>query len=452
MSELIAHPKQAAHPQTSIKRDTSWLSSLFARSILLVGGKVIASIGAVLLLVVGGLFLIYSASEPAMLWAGLVLVVAIVLGVVIWRPFGIGLSALTAAAIVAVLVSQLTAGTPPITDANGKPVPGSVAEMRTVRINNTDQWIVVRGRDATAPVLLYLAGGPGGTETGWFRKFHAELENHFVVVNWEQPGAGKSSSLLFDSRGLTLRQYVADGLQLTNYLRQRFHHQKIYLVGHSWGTMLGVWMAQQHPELFYAYVGVAQMVNPTLSDRLGYEDVLARAQRDGNSSLVQKLQADGPPPYDGVLGLMKYLDYMTPQNDYMVAEEQAAGATNIYLGNPLDNISSPEYGLAEKIGSFMVLNPITYTVIYPQLKTVDFTTQVQKLDVPVYFVQGRHDLNNWAPMVDQYYQVLQSPHKELIWSEKYAHNVLYEDPAAFDSLMVNKVLAETLTPGSVASN
>lgn len=405
-------------------------------------GRIVAGVATVLLLVLGALAVMFTAPQPAMAVGVLILAVAIGFAVLINRRFGAVLLIFTTLATALVGISQATASTPPIVDSTGHIVAGSVAAMEQVSMGGTNQWIVMRGKSASNPVLLFLAGGPGGTETGWVRKFNAALEDHFVVVNWEQPGAGKSNASLWDSRTLTPQQYVQDGLQLTNYLRQRFHQDKIYLVGHSWGTFLGVWMVQQHPELFKAYVGVGQMVDPTTSDRLGYEDVISREQRDGNTAIVQKLRANGPPPYYGSLMLLKYMDYFGPQDSYMAMDERASGGKP-YLGNPFDDILSPEYGLADRITSIGVMNPITFTKVYQQLDKVDFRVQAPKLDVPVYFVQGRHDLNNWAPLAAEYFRVLQAPHKEMLWNETSAHNVLYEDPNWFNTLMVATVLKQT---------
>jgi pimeloyl-ACP methyl ester carboxylesterase len=125
--------------------------------------------------------------------------------------------------------------------------------MERIQLDGVDQWIVLRGRSTTNPVLLFLDGGPGGSELAWNRQYDAALEDYFVFVDWEQRGAGKSTGAFFaDYAHMTPEQYVADGLQLTDYLRHRFGQDRIYLVGGSWGSMLGIWMAQRRPEWFAA--------------------------------------------------------------------------------------------------------------------------------------------------------------------------------------------------------
>jgi hypothetical protein len=134
----------------------------------------------------------------------------------------------------------------PATDASGKPIPGSIATLEKVKLNASEQWITIRGQDVNKPVLLFLAGGPGGTDMVVTRIALGALEEHFVVVNWDQPGAGKSYHSV-PHASLTPDRYIADAHELTLYLRQRFGQAKIYVLGESWGSVLGIgsllWLA-----------------------------------------------------------------------------------------------------------------------------------------------------------------------------------------------------------------
>ncbi len=212
-------------------------------------------------------------------------------GAVGWTLMGLATLALIA---VAVLVAR-PATTQPIIGPDGEPLPGSIAELITVPIGGHDQAMMIRGRNIENPVLLYLAGGPGGTDLGAMRA-DVGLEQHFVVVTWEQRGAGKSYAALDPVDTLTLDQMVADTIEVTNYLRERFGQDKIYLVGNSWGTILGVLAVQRHPELFHAYVGTGQMVSPRETDVMFYEDTLAWAEQTGNDALAATLGQNGPRP------------------------------------------------------------------------------------------------------------------------------------------------------------
>ena len=157
---------------------------------------------------------------------------------------------------------------------------------------------MIRGRSADNPVLLFLAGGPGGSELGAMRRHSQALEDDFVVVTFDQRGTGKSYDQLDPTASLTLEQAVADTLEVTRYLRDRFGQDQVYLVGQSWGTLLGVLAVQQQPELYSAFVGVGQMVSPAETDRIFYRDTLAWARDRGDTELVATLTDSGAPPYD----------------------------------------------------------------------------------------------------------------------------------------------------------
>ncbi|WP_448335684.1 alpha/beta fold hydrolase, partial [Bellilinea sp.] len=204
------------------------------------------------------------------------------------------------------LGSQWTARTPAILGADGKPLPGSIAALEKVKLGGTDQWLIIRGNDITKPVLLFLSGGPGGSEAGRVLRFNRELEKHFVVVIWEQRGCGKSYPAYYPPARLSLEQYVSDLIELTDWLRQRFDEEKIYLVGHSWGTIIGVRAVQARPDLFHAYVGTAQMVNLRQTDQMIYDIVLSHAQKIGDSAFVETLQKQGRPPYFGKSPIQPY--------------------------------------------------------------------------------------------------------------------------------------------------
>ncbi len=204
-------------------------------------------------------------------------------------------AAITGVSILAIVLSQWFATTPPIRDSAGRPISGSIAELEAVELNGRRQWITIRGHDQTKPVLLFLAGGPGGSQLAATRKFLGELEEHFVVVNWDQPGAGKSFRAA-DFATLSPEQYIADGHALTLYLRQRFGQEKVYILGESWGSILGVWLVQRYPDHYQAMVGVAQMVDFLETDTYDYTLTLRLAFESGDFTKFGKLMRQGHPP------------------------------------------------------------------------------------------------------------------------------------------------------------
>jgi CubicO group peptidase (beta-lactamase class C family)/pimeloyl-ACP methyl ester carboxylesterase len=353
-------------------------------------------------------------------------------------------SILTVSAL-AVWLSQVYAMTPPITDAQGRPIPGSIATLERVNLNGSEQWISIRGKDANKPVLLFLAGGPGGSQLVTARRALAGLEDHFVVVNWEQPGAGKSYDAVQRST-LTPKRYVADGRELVIYLRQRFGAEKIYVLGESWGSALGIWLVQRDPDLFHAFIGTGQMVDFTETDVLCYEFALRWAQERGDARKVEQLERQGPPPYYGKGMVWKQVNYLMDTFAYM--NQNPAILDDGF--NTFGDLASPEYGLYDKVNWFRGVID-TLDVVYPQLWEVDFRTQAPHLEVPVYFLIGRHDVNAPPALTEEYYQLLDAPHKELIWFEHSGHNPWVNESARFVEVMVNTVLAQTQPPVAPAT-
>jgi proline iminopeptidase len=335
----------------------------------------------------------------------------------------------------AVMIAK-PASTSPILGADGKVLAGSVAELTRVKIGGHEQAVMIRGRSVKAPVLLFLAGGPGGSEIGSMRNLGAPLERHFVVATWDQRGTGKSADQFAPASTLTLAQSVSDTIAVTNYLRRRFDEQKIYLVGNSWGTIIGLLAARQHPELYWAYVGTGQMVNPAATDRMFYADTLAWAQRTGDSGLVDKLRRIGPPPYKDFWNYEPALSHEHDWNPYPGLDRFEE------KGEMPGNILVKEYSLMEKLRTMPAFMD-TFAVLYPQLKRIDFRRTLVRLPVPVYLVQGAHEARGRAVLADDWFARLQAPHKQRFIFARSGHKPSFEEPAHFDAVMTNTVLADT---------
>jgi len=158
-----------------------------------------------------------------------------------------------------------------------------IESLELIELNGSIQWIYLRGHDTANPVLLFLHGGPGTVELPVARQFGLEVEKHFTVVHWDQRGAGKSRSEVFAESDLTVRTHLDDTLALVNQLRARFDQDKIYLVGHSWGSVLGTLIVRDHPDLFHAYVGMGQVVNMLDNETVSLRFVRERAEAEGNT-------------------------------------------------------------------------------------------------------------------------------------------------------------------------
>jgi pimeloyl-ACP methyl ester carboxylesterase len=316
------------------------------------------------------------------------------------------------------------ATTTPIVGADGEVVPGSVAELVTVVIGDHDQTMMIRGRSVENPVLLYLTGGPGGTDMGALRR-DVTLEQDFTVVAWDQRGAGKSYSALDPTNSFTVDALIADTVEVTNYLRDRFDEERIYLVGQSWGSTLGVLAVQQHPELYHAFVGVGQMVSQRETDIMFWEDTLAWAEETGNTALAETLRRNGRPPYED---LMLYDPFIASEHDWNVYPEFDPDTEMPAI------LFVPEYSWMDRINAFKGFLD-TVGTLYPQLQGIDFRQDVIRLEVPVYMVLGEHEARGRAVLANEWFDLLEAPSKEAFIFEGSGHRAHFDRPGDFAELM-----------------
>lgn len=342
---------------------------------------------------------------------------------------------LTGVATLGVIAFAIVVGRPtvvaPVLGTNGQAVPGSIAEISSVRLGGLEQTLMIRGKSQDAPVILYLAGGPGGTDLGAMRGDTA-LEQEFVVVTWEQRGTGKSYGALDPVDTLTLEQMTADTVDLTNYLRDRFDEDRIFLVGNSWGSILGVKAAQQRPELFHAFVGTGQMVSPRQTDTMFREDTIAWARETGDTALVAQLDRIGPPPYDDLLDYETALSHEHDFNPYPYLDVSKEMPANLFVA---------ENTFMDRINGFRGFLD-TFSVLYPQLQDIDFREDSTRLSVPVYMVQGAYEARGRAVPAKEWFDALEAPSKELVVFERSGHRPHFEQPAEFAALM-SRVASET---------
>lgn len=292
--------------------------------------------------------------------------------------------------------------------ARTAPSAGGVAELARVG----QLGVMIRGTDARAPVLLFIPGAPGGSELGLVRRHLGGLEERFVLATLDRRGAGSSYPALDPTSRVTLDRVVDDTVAVTDYLRKRFHQDRIYLLGESGGSIVSVLAVRRHPEKYAAYIGTGQAVDLTASDRIFYDDIRAWARSNGHDDVARTLAKQGPPPYPDVWGYEPIL----------LHENQAYGQANLGLG-----IGVREYTLLQKIHTMNAFLD-TWDVLYPRLAEVDLRRDAPNLEVPAWFVQGGNEMRGLAVLFEQWFAQVRAPAKRLITVPGAGHRVLYERP------------------------
>jgi pimeloyl-ACP methyl ester carboxylesterase len=319
----------------------------------------------------------------------------------------------------------------------GITAPGGVDSLEEVSLGGLEQWLLIRGWDRSNPVLLHLHGGPGSADISIARFFDTELVKHFTVVHWDQRGAGKSFSPDIPPESMTREQFVADVRELSDMLRKRFGVPRIYLVGHSWGSEIGALAASRNPELFHAYVGVGQVVEDSEQERISYQFALDRARETGNQRAIRELREVGPPPYGGVSQLLVQRKWL----ERFGGVSRSEGATMRALIERA--LSSPDYSIADAARFFRGQSFSLAHMFEEGLKTNLFQ-QAPRIEVPAYFLCGRHDYNTPCELAERYYRALEAPRgKHFIWFEDAAHMLPYEVPDQYADALIDRVLKET---------
>jgi pimeloyl-ACP methyl ester carboxylesterase len=319
-----------------------------------------------------------------------------------------------------------------ITTAHG------ISVLEAITLGGLPQWIFIRGTDQTNPVLLFLHGGPGAPLLGMSssRKYDANLINHFTVVHWDQRGAGKSFNREIPVESMTLDRFVEDCKELIDYLRNRFHADKVFLVGHSSGSVLGLKTAHRYPEKLHAYIGVAQIINEYAQQQLTYEFILEEAVKAGDASRQKAITAIGPPPYDSPKQFLEQAGHVVHYGGFL----RDKSITQYFkMGKVMFNfLTSPEYSLAEGIRTFRNKGlEFTINAMWEELKTVNLAAEIPSINVPIYFFEGKYDMTTPTAVVEQYFDALKAEKgKQMIMFEHSGHLPMIEEKERYEELLI----------------
>lgn len=339
--------------------------------------------------------------------------------------------------LVAVLLAWSYPGRPkPFVDQNGHPLAGSISEKLYLNINGVEQGMFIKGKDRNNPVLLYLHGGmPFYFLT---EKHPTGLEDIFTVVWWEQRGSGMSYSPDIPPESMTLEQMIADTLAVTNYLRERFGQEKIYLMGHSGGTFIGIQAAARAPELYHAYIGVAQISNQLKSEKLAYDYMLAQFKANGNTKMVRKLEAAPVTMTGGIPDAYRALrDPAMHTLGIGTTHEMDSVITGIFL----PSLQSHDYTLGEKINMWRGKATSGIASLWGEIITTDLSEQLTEIPLPVYFFSGIYDYTCNYTLSKEYLAKLHAPVKGFYTFAHSAHSPFFEEPDRTLKILREDVLA-----------
>jgi pimeloyl-ACP methyl ester carboxylesterase len=315
--------------------------------------------------------------------------------------------------------------------------------LEEISLGNVKQWIFIRGTDQNNPVLLFLHGGPGAPLVGMpsSRIFDAELIKHFTVVHWDQRGAGKSYDRDIPVDSMTLDRFVEDCNELIDYLRNRFHTQKVFLVAHSGGTIIGIKAAYKYPEKIHAYVGVAQVIDEYEGQRVAYDFLVEEAEKSGDVGKLNTIKAIGPPPYESPKMFLEMEKHVGNSGGFMHNKR----AQRQMLIAVISFLTSPEYSLSEGIRTFRNIGfDFTINAMWKELKNVNLTKEIRSIKVPIYFFEGKYDMATPTVIVEKFYDNLDAEKgKKLIIFENSGHMPMIEEKEKYQELLINVVLKES---------
>lgn len=321
-----------------------------------------------------------------------------------------------------------------------------VHEEQFVSIGGIKQWVTIQSEDTTKPVVLFLHGGPGSVMSP-YQHVYGDWGNEFVLVNWDQRGAGRTfgrnapSDINEDywiENPLTIEQMVADGIELSEHLIKRLGKEKIILIGTSWGSILGAEMALKRPDLFYAYLGHSQIVNFTDNLQSAYQEVSRLAKDADDQESVGKLKALGVPPYDDA---KKSGQFFRIVKKYEKERSIPAPDTWWKVASEYDNEVDGQHRYDGDDYSFINFVGHKALGIEPMGASVDFMKAGLEFEIPVYLIQGKWDILTSKEITKAYFDSIKTPEKEyfLIADAAHGHNQSVVD-------MQYKIVKEYVVP------
>ncbi|MEQ8743010.1 alpha/beta fold hydrolase [Parasphingorhabdus sp.] len=327
----------------------------------------------------------------------------------------------------------------PLRDDSGQVIPGSISERVAVEIGGISQAMIIQSVDSANPVLLFLHGGPGMTEFFMEQDYPTGLEHHFTMVWWEQRGAGMSFSADIPPETMTMEQMIADTVEVADYLRARFGQHRILLLGHSWGSYLGIQVAAAAPDRFFAYVGMAQIAHQLRSEIMARDYLLRAYGERGDAAMVRKLKAAKVSMEDGLSpAWMRLRDRAMHGMGVGHTRDMRSVITGIFL--PVWRVRA--YTVMDKINVWRG-KIWSRPFFWDDLLRDDLVKRLTEFALPVYFFVGRHDYTANPELSRAYFEAIDAPMKGFYVFENSAHSPLFEEPVRAKQILLNDVIGKS---------
>jgi pimeloyl-ACP methyl ester carboxylesterase len=303
--------------------------------------------------------------------------------------------------------------------------PDGIQESYKVKIGGIDQWVSVRGQSRHNPVILFVHGGPASPMIPLAWTFQRPVEEYFTVINYDQRGSGKTYlEISPDSirKTIKIENYVSDAIELAEFVEKRYQVKKVILIGHSWGTVIGMKAALLRPDLFYAYVGIGQIINTRDNERLSVEYAISQAVKFKNDTALAELKSISP--YPGKLPITRPRIILARKWAQFYGGLSAfTNDFKYYFNAPL---LSPEYNEKE-VAAINDGSMLTLGRVLPEFLEVDYKS-IKKFPIPVFMFMGRHDYTTPSVPTAEWLNKVQAPAKKGIWFENSAHLIPFEEP------------------------
>lgn len=303
--------------------------------------------------------------------------------------------------------------------------PNGIQESYKTKIGGVEQWLNVRGQDKANPIILFVHGGPASPLTPTLWQFQRPIEEYFTVVNYDQRGAGKSYvEDHSEATGKTVHipRYVDDAIEIAEHVRKRYGKNKLILMGHSWGTIIGMGAALKRPDLFSAYVGIGQFVNTLDNERISFDYGMQQAKAHGNTAAVKEMETIAPYPGDQpitrerIIIARKWAQFYGGLSAYRDDSQYFFNAPML----------SPDYTAAD-VCAVDQGNVFSLGRLLPEYLSIDFKN-VRSFPIPIVMFLGRHDYTTPAEPIADWLSKVKAPAKQAVWFERSSHMIPWEEP------------------------